>query len=520
MKAFINCRIYKSEDTAFLIDDNEIIETGSNEEILSGIAANVEVTDLAGMFVMPGFVDSHMHMVSLGYLLCSLRLDGLTGMKDVQEAVRKRAANTAEGEWIIGRGYNEERFTDGLKPSRKLLDEACGDHPVMITRTCGHVAVLNSKAIEETGLNEETVIEGGRIHLENGILEENAITYVRSQMPPADEKTLIRCIETAMDYCNRHGITAAGSDDFISLTKDYRDVLNVYEKLSYQGRMNVRVNEQCQFNSPQEFAGFLDEGYTTDVGNDYFRIGPLKLITDGSLGARTAALRHPYTDQPDTEGMLIMDEEEIETFVRLANRFNMPTIAHAIGDRAVQVMLDVFKDTVYEGNPLHHGLVHCQIMSEAQKEQILKMKLSCYIQPQFIDADAEILEKRVGKNRAASSYPFGSLFEGTLTSGGSDAPVEMPDPLAAIRMACTGTSMHSDAHMNPDERLSVEQAIELMCDRGYEQFFMNDRFGKIEKGYAADFTVIDQDIREMAPEKITDAKIMMTVMDGRTVFEK
>jgi predicted amidohydrolase YtcJ len=148
------------------------------------------------------------------------------------------------------------------------------------------------------------------------------------------------------------------------------------------------------------------------------------------------------------------------------------------------------------------------------------MKLSCYIQPQFIDADAEFLESRVGKSRAQGSYPFRSLFEGTLTSGGSDAPVEMPDPLAAIRMAVTRTSMHSEASMNKDECLSVDQAIELMCDKGYEQLFMNDRFGKIAKGYTADFTVIDQDIRTLRPEEITDAKIMMTVVDGRTVFER
>ncbi|MBQ9825199.1 MAG: amidohydrolase [Solobacterium sp.] len=520
MRAFINCRIYKNEDTAFLIDENEIIETGSDAEILSHISKNIEVTDLGGMLVMPGFVDSHMHLVSLGKLLDSVRLDGMTSMKDIQAAIAKKGASAREGEWIEARGYNEERFTDGLKPSRQLLDEACTSHPVIVTRACGHIAVINSKAIEEAGLSEETAVEGGRFDLKTGLLEENAISYVRSKIPYPDEKTLTSYLEAAMDYCNSHGITCVGSDDFLSATENYKDILNLYEKLSYQGRMNVRVNEQCQFNSPKEFAGFLDEGYTTDVGNDFFRIGPLKLITDGSLGGRTAALRHPYTDKPDTAGMMIMDEEEIETFVLLANRFNMPTIAHAIGDKAVETMLEVYKDNVYEGNPLHHGLVHCQIMSQAQREQIIKMKLSCYIQPQFIDADAEFLESRVGKNRAQSSYPFRSLFEGTLVSGGSDAPVEMPDPLAAIRMAITRTSMHSEAKMNQDECLTNAQAIELMCDKGYEQLFMNDRFGKIAKGFTADFTVIDQDIREMKPEDITSAKIMMTVIDGRTVFER
>lgn len=215
-----------------------------------------------------------------------------------------------------------------------------------------------------------------------------------------------------------------------------------------------------------------------------------------------------------------MDETEIETFVRLANRFNMPTIAHAIGDRAVETMLDIFEDTVYEGNPLHSGLVHCQIMSAKQLKRIIDMKLSCYIQPQFIDADASIVEKRAGKKLAESSYPFKTLFEHTLTSGGSDAPVELPDPLASITMAVTRTSMHTGDSMNQNECLSVEQAIELMSEKGYEQLFMNDRFGKIAKGFTADFCVIDQDIRTLKPEEITDAKIMMTVMNGRTVYER
>ena len=294
----------------------------------------------------------------------------------------------------------------------------------------------------------------------------------------------------------------------------------MFEKLSYQGRLNIRINEQCQFPSPKEFASFLDEGYTTDVGNDFFRIGPLKIITDGSLGGRSAAMLKPYSDDPENTGVMAMDEEEIETFVRLANSFNMPTIAHAIGDRAAETMLDIFSDTVLEGNPLHHGLVHCQIMNASQLKRILKMKLSCYIQPQFIDSDAPILEKRCGKKRASESYPFRSLYEGTLTSGGSDSPVELPDPLAGITFACTRKSLFDGSEMNQNECLSIEQAIDLFTEKGYEQLFMNDRFGKIQEGYAADFTVIDRDIMNADPSEIKDAKVMMTVIDGITVFEK
>ena len=520
MKAYINCRIYKSEDTAFLIDGNEIIATGSDETIRNMTASNVEVIDLNQMLVLPGFADTHMHLISLGRHLCSLRLDGTKSSDQLKDRLSRRAAQSEKGEWILGRGYNEELFADGIRPTKQLLDEVCPDNPVMIIRTCGHIAVINSKAMDEAGITEETEVNGGTIHMDSGLLEENAITYVREKMPKPDEKTVSRYIEEGMKYCNAHGITLIGSDDFRTLSEDYRDTLNLFEKLSYQEKLTVRVNEQCQFASPKEFASFLDDGYTFDVGNDFFRIGPLQLIIDGSLGGRSAAMLEDYKDDPGNRGMMVMDEEEIETFVRLANRFNMPAIAHAIGDAAVETMLDIFEDTVYEGNPLHSGLVHCQIMSKEQMERIIRMKLSCYIQPQFIDADAAIVEKRAGKQLAETSYPFRTLFENTLTSGGSDAPVELPDPLAAIRFACTRTSIHTSDTMNQDECMNVEEAIELMCDKGYEQFFMNDRYGKIAKGYMADFTVLDKDIRTMKPEEITDTKVMMTVMDGRTVYER
>ena len=519
MRAYINAKIWKSEDTAFLVDGNTIVQTGKDQEIEEA-AGKGEIIDLNGMFVTPGFTDSHMHLASLGSLLDSLRLDAVTDYEGLKKAVQKYAASLENGQWVIGRGYHESRFTDGMVLNRQLLDEICSSHPVMLKRTCGHVAVINSKAIEEAGIDENTEIESGRIRLEEGILEEYAIDYVSEKLPVPSEKEMIHAVEKGAAYCNAHGITAVGSDDLLSLSSDYRDMLNVLEKLSYQDRLTVRINEQCRFGDPKQFASFLDDGYTMDVGNEFFKIGPLKLITDGSLGGRTAAMRMPYTDEPENKGVMTMDEEEIETFVQLAHRFNMPVIAHAIGDEAVEVMLDIFKENTYEGNPLHDGLVHCQIMSKAQMRRIIAMNLACYIQPQFIDADAEILESRVGKSRAKASYPFKSLYEGTLTSGGSDAPVEMCDPLAGIQFAVTRKSVSFDAEMNQEECMDVDQAIALFCEKGYETMFMNDEYGKIAPGYKADFTVIDQDIREMKPEEISKAKIMMTVSDGRTVFER
>ena len=249
--------------------------------------------------------------------------------------------------------------------------------------------------------------------------------------------------------------------------------------------MNLRVNEQCEFNDVEEFSRFLDEGYTFDVGNDLFRIGPPKLVTDGSLGARSAAMSKPYHDAQDTTGIMNYSVEEMQTFVQLANQFNMPTIAHCIGDRAVDDVLEAYAGNVYEGNPLHHGIVHCQILRQDQIDQIIQKKLSCYFQSIFLSTDAAIVENRVGEALAKTSYPYKTLYENTIASNGSDAPVEMPNALL-----------------------------------GAEQLFMQDRIGKIAPDYYADLVVLDTDITKVEANQIHEAKVMMTFMNGEVVFER
>ena len=278
--------------------------------------------------------------------------------------------------------------------------------------------------------------------------------------------------------------------------------------------MNLRVNEQCEFNDVEEFSRFLDEGYTFDVGNDLFRIGPLKLVTDGSLGARSAAMSKPYHDAQDTTGIMNYSVEEMQTFVQLANQFNMPTIAHCIGDRAVDDVLKAYAGSVYEGNPLHHGIVHCQILRQDQIDQIIQKKLSCYFQSIFLSTDAAIVENRVGEALAKTSYPYKTLYENTIASNGSDAPVEMPNALLGIELAITRNGMHQE------ESLSVEQAIDSYTIKGAEQLFMQDRIGKIAPEYYADLVVLDTDITKVEANQIHEAKVMITFMNGEVVFER
>ena len=491
-KGYINCNIWQNPATAFATSDEYIIKVGTNQEIEELLCnEDAEIVDLKGMFVLPGFVDSHMHLAELGMYLSNVVLDDCHSNEEVIEKVKEKLSTTKVGEWIIGRGYNEESFPDHQKPTRQMLDEISTEVPIALTRACGHVLSANTAALKAAGITEHTKIEGGNIQ---------------------------EYIHIGASYANRFGVTTVGSDDFLAVAHDYKPVLSAFESLAYKQDMTVRVNEQCEFNNPKEFSKFLDDGYTFDVGDDYFRIGPLKLITDGSLGARTAYMKNAYADDPTTKGIASLEEDVIETYVRLANQFNMPTIAHAIGDAALDNVLHVYKDTVLEGNPLHHGIVHCQIMRPDQIKQVLEQKLACYFQSIFIDYDAQILQARVGKELASTSYPYKTLFDGTLTSNGSDAPVEMPNVLKGIECAVTRKSISYDACMNEAECLSVDEAIASFTTNGAKMLFMDHCIGAIQEGYYADFVVLEKDIRTIPVSSIHQTKVMLTVMDGNTVY--
>ena len=320
-----------------------------------------------------------------------------------------------------------------------------------------------------------------------------------------------------MKQMNRYGVTACGSDDFMSTGADWKTVMDAYSQLSYQQRMTVRVSQQCEFESPESFASFLDEGYSTGIGDDFFMIGPLKLVCDGSLGAHTAAMSEPYRDKKDEKGILLYDDEEMLVLMKLAAQFNMPTICHAIGDRAVDQVLKNLKKVNLPGNPLGHGLVHCQIMRPDQIKQIHEMNLNCYIQSAFIEDDAPILESRVEKTRADTSYPYATLFHSVNTSNGSDAPVTEPDVMKGIQLAVTRKTMDGKSAMNLKECLTVNEALASYTSRGAKALQMD--IGEIAVGKKGDLVVLETDPRTLGKTEIGQDKVLLTIMNGEVVYD-
>ena len=518
MKAIIHANIYKRKEDAILIDEGIIVKIDTTEKILNEVSSQDEVIDLHNSFVLPGFIDTHIHLLNLGYTLSHLNLQYAQNLDDISNAIKEHLPSDAS-EWLIARGYNETKYTNQIGPTRAFLDEISKDVPIVLIRSCGHVLVANTKAIQNAEVQEEGVYENGKIDLVTGIFEEKAMDLILSKRKKVTQKDLKQYLSLAMKEVNRYGITSVASDDFISLTENYEDPLDIFLQESYQGKLTVHIQEQCEFNEAKDLANFLDDGYTTGVGDDYFETGPLKVILDGSLGGHTASVSIPYLDTK-TIGTLLNDKEDLEEMIHLANTYNMPTIAHAIGDKAVDQALELFEDNLLENNPLGYGLVHTQIMRQDQIDKIIEKKLRCYYQSLFIDVDANMLNTRIDSSLRKTSYPYKTLFENTLCANGSDAPVETPNVLKGIYLAVTRQSLLTEDKMNQDECLTIDEAISSYTDKASEMLGHLDTRGKIEENYEADIVVLDTDITKCEVSDILKTKILLTMVHGEEVYSR
>ncbi|MCF0110756.1 MAG: amidohydrolase [Erysipelotrichaceae bacterium] len=509
---YINGHLYNKPHTAFLTEDGKFTAFGTDEEIAN---QSDEVINLQGQYVYPGFFDSHMHLVNLGFVLDNVKLDDCTSLTQIRSLLEKRDSSR----WIVARGYNEDKIEEHRIFNRAELDEMFPDTPVCLTRCCGHKMVANSKAMELAGVTKDTAVSGGKIFFEEGFFEENAIERIVQARPEPTVEDIKRYIRLGMACCNTYGVTSVASDDFLTVTSSYEKVQEAYRQLSESGELTVRVNEQSQFASAKDLQRFLDEGLTMGVGNDLYKIGPIKLLMDGSLGARTAYMSEPYHDKPDTCGYNIFTEEDITGYVRLGKTKNMPTIIHTIGDKALDMVLNVYNREVEQGNPLHYGMVHVQITRPDQIQNIIDRKYHCYLQTIFTDYDSMIVKDRVGEERADTSYMFKTLYEGTTVSNGTDCPVEPCHALFGIACAMTHKSMtHPEYSFNEKETLTFEQAMDTYTAGGAKVTFEWDRKGSLDVGKFADFFITKEDLSALTPQQLTTVSIQETYLNGNNVY--
>ncbi len=532
-KIFYNGRIYTTAEAlqqAFLVEDGLFQAVGTNEEILALKDDETTCVDLAGQFVCPGFNDSHMHLLGYGRFLTIAPLHQHTeSLEGMLEFLRRYAEEhpPREGEWLLGRGWNQDYFTDVHRmPDRADLDTISTDYPIMITRACGHSCVVNSRALELAGITRLTPApEGGAIGMENGVpdgrLYDNAIELVNPYIPTPDQEALMEMIRRACRELNKYGITSVQSDDYgVFAGVPYSAVNAAYQALAEKNELTVRVYEQANFVDLAGLKAFVEAGNVTGAGTPMFRIGPLKIVDDGSLGSRTAHLSRPYADQPDTCGFSLLSPEELRQLVSYANTNDVQVAVHAIGDACLDEVLDAIEQALAEHPRAdhRHGIVHCQISRADQLQRICDLGLHVYAQSVFLDYDNHIVEDRAGAELAATSYSWKTLMQGGVSvSNGSDCPVEMPDVMKGIECAVTRTSMDGTGPYLSAEAFTVREALDSFTIRGAEASFEEKWKGRIAQGYVADFVVLDQDPFEVDAFRLHDIQVVSCWLGGRRV---
>ena len=528
---YTNGRVYTGElplKEAFIVEDDKFISVGTSEEMLALKEEVDEVIDLGGNFVCAGFNDSHMHLVNFGYSLSMANLAKHTdSMESVIGAMKDfiKEKDLKPGTWAKGRGWNHDYFTDERRfPNRYDLDKASTEHPIVITRTCGHTCVVNSKALEMIGLTGEVpYVEGGRVEVfengvPNGVFRENAMDLVYSKLPVFSVEDVKEMIIEAMHALNTFGVTSSQTDDLPVFNNVPAEViLQAYKELNAEGKMTVRVNQQAQFLNLEGLKKFIADGYNTGWGDEWFRIGPLKMLGDGSLGARSAYMSEPYADDPTTRGIPIFTRQQFVDMVGYAHNHGMQVAIHAIGDGILDDILYAYEKAIKE-NPRddhRHGIVHCQIMRPEQLKKFEELNLHAYIQSIFLDYDIHIVEERVGKERAKSSYNFKTMYDTVHTSNGSDCPVELPNVLGGIQ--CAVTRMTLDGQAGPyleDQALDVKEALDSFTIEGAHASFEENIKGKIQEGMLADFVILNENPMEVPVNTIKDIKILGTYVGG------
>ena len=527
--AYIGGLVYTGKlplQQAFLVENGKFAAVGSNEEIL---ALNADsVVNLDGKFVCAGFNDSHMHLLNLGQALSVAPLHLYSRSLEAMILCLQQM-QPGRGGWILGRGWNQDFFQDVHRmPNRWDLDRVSDKFPVCAVRACGHAMVINSKALELLGITAHTPqIPGGEIVMEdgvpNGILFDNAMDLVYAAVPAPEKEDIKGMLLAGCAALNSYGITSCQSDDYCVFQNVPWQVINeAYRELEADGTLTVRVYEQANFTNLPALSAFVEAGNNTGSGSDTFRIGPLKMLGDGALGARTAYLTKPYDDDPTTCGLSVFTPDVFDEMIGYAHANGMQVAVHCIGDACLDLVLSSIEKALAAHPRLdhRHGIVHCQITRPNQLQKIADLDLHVYAQTIFLDYDLHIVNQRVGEDLAGSSYSWKTLMDkGVTVSNGSDCPVELPNIMGGIQCAVTRRDLSGNGPYLPEEAFTVQEALDSFTKMGAKASFEETIKGEIKSGMLADFVVLGENPFASAPHKIKEIPIMATYLGGKLVYQ-
>ena len=511
---------------AVYIVGERIVKVGSDGEIGGLIDEATDVIDLEGRTVVPGFVDCHAHPMGYGQSLMNVNCSTppMRSIEDIVESIREAAGEKGDGEWILGRGYDDFKLAEKRHPNRWDLDRAAPDNPVIITRLCGHISVVNSLALELAGITKDTKdSEGGEIDRDpetgepTGLLRGGARAPFRGIIPTPDLEKLKRGIELAAEEFLARGVTSV-SDAGV------RDPLTVkaYQAAVRDG-MPIRVNLMMS----REVLDHLSElGVETGFGDERLRIGAVKMVFDGSFSGRTAAMFEPFKDTPGNTGILYTSQEELDEGVLASHEAGFQVGVHAIGDRAISGVLDAYEAALKRLPKADHRfrIEHCGINSPEIVSRIRSLGVIPVPQPIFLWGEGESYRAGLDGERADWAYPVKTwMDEGITVALSSDCPAtsgdELISPLLGIHVA---VNRKTDAgnDIGSAQKIGVEEAIKAYTLNGAFATFEEETKGSIQPGKLADLVVLSEDPTEVALGAIRDVGVEMTIVGGRIAYSK
>jgi predicted amidohydrolase YtcJ len=508
--------------SAVAIFEDRILAVGDTDQIRQLAGLGTRVIDLDGKTVLPGLNDNHCHPLNYGFALGWIdaspgAIGTLAGLKTAfGEAVQQ----AGPGEWVRGRGYDDTRLDIHRHPTRYELDEVTGDTPVMLTRTCGHMAVVNSVALRMAGIDSSTPDpDGGRIVRDEsgeptGLLQETAQNLVRRAMPKTTLQDTKDALVRAGHKFLEMGITSVGEAAIRSPME-----MAAYQELHRDGALPVRTFLMMIIDTMLEPMERL--GIRTGMGDNWLKIGPAKLLQDGSGGGRTAAMTVPYPDEPDNYGIQVYTQEYLDESFTRAAAAGFQGCAHAIGDQAIDMIITAFERALaaHPQNDPRWRIEHCGMMRQDLLHRMKALNLIPIPQPSFIYYLGDSYIENFSEEWLALAYPNRTWLDmGMVPVGSSDAPVTPADPWYNIRAAVTRLTM-DDQELGPDQRVSIDDALRMFTINGAYASFEETQKGQIRTGMLADLTIIDQDPYECDPEQLHTIQNLMTVSGGRVAYE-
>mgnify|MGYP005990427853 FL=1 len=504
---------------ALAISGDTILSVGTSKEISEFIGENTKVKDLKGKFITPGFIDTHVHLLTGGFNLNSVQLRNAKTPEEFVTRIKEFAKTVPKGSWILGGDWDHENW-GGKLPTKEWIDAVTKENPVFITRLDGHMSLANSLALKLANVTGKVQdVNGGEIVRTSkgeltGLFKDNATQLITPFITEPTEEEYNKALQAAMKYLASNGVTSV---HHMSASSHY----NVLKKARANKELITRIYAMYPLSN---WKILKEEIATNGAGDNWLKIGGLKGFVDGSLGSHTAAFFDPYIDNPSDKGFFVMSMDAIYNYVKDADNENLQVMIHAIGDKAINNLLNTFETVEKENGEKDRRfrIEHAQHIAQNDLKRFAQLNVIPSMQPYHAIDDGRWAEKLIGSERIKTTYAFKSLLDAKANLVfGSDWFVAPPVPLMGIYAAVTRRTL-DDKNLNgwvPEQKISVEQAlIAYTKSAAYSSFEENSK-GTLEPGKLADFVIISEDVTKVTPNNIKKLKILETYVGGKKVFD-